>query len=179
MEKIDLRSIPDAGKRVTYEVAPDSGLLGIEDEGVTLGSPLLLSLDIQKAGERKFMVRGKVEGTLLLRCDRCLNEFPRKAEIDFMSFFSLPAGQTPESEVELNEEDLDVEFRAEEEIDVLDIVREQILLDLPMKRVCREGCKGLCVKCGSDLNEGPCGCEREVGHPAFEKLKELKTKGDE
>jgi uncharacterized protein len=179
MARIDLRSIPETGKRLTFQLDSDSLFTGDEEEeGVSLIPPLAAQLEIHKAGGRKYIVEGHLEGMLQVRCDRCLENFQRNIDINFRSFFALPSEETSESELELEDEDLDVEFRVGEEIEVSDVIREQVLLDLPMKRICREECKGLCKKCGGDLNKGPCGCEVETGHPAFQKLEALKTKGD-
>jgi uncharacterized protein len=179
MARIDLRSIPEAGKQITFRLDPDSWLQGNEEEdGVSLSSPLDTKLEIRKAGGRKFVAEGLIKGVLEVRCDRCLGNFNRDLEISFRSFFALPNEAASETEQELDDEDLNIEFRVGVEIDVFDVIREQVLLDLPMKRLCTEECKGLCKKCGSDLNQGPCDCEAEIVHPAFKKLKALKTKGD-
>jgi uncharacterized protein len=57
-----------------------------------------------------------------------------------------------------------------------DDVRDFALLSIPMKKLCKEDCKGLCVKCGKDLNEGPCGCKTEDVDPRWQPLTELKNK---
>lgn len=180
MARIDLRSIPENGRRFTFRLNPDS-CLGSDDEedGISLKSPLDADLEIRKAGGRKFVVEGHIEGMLEVRCDRCLENFQWPIETDFRSFFALPSEETSDSELELDDEDLDVEFRIGEDVDIPDVIREQVLLDLPMKRVCSEDCKGLCKKCGKDLNQGPCECEKNSGHPGFQKLKALKIKGEQ
>jgi uncharacterized protein len=83
-----------------------------------------------------------------------------------------------EAELELLEEDMEVEFIHGETVDLDAIIREQVYLALPMKNVCREDCAGLCPVCGANLNEGPCSCKKDSGHPAFSKLKFLKIKGE-
>ena len=179
MTWIDLRSIPENGKHYTFRFDPDSWPAEDEEEGaVSLERPLEVELDIQRAGARKYVLTGRLEGGLRVRCDRCLELFHRDLAISFRTFLALPQEAASEEEIELKEEDLDVAFRIGEEVDVLDIVREQVLLDQPMKRLCRDECRGLCPRCGHNLNQGPCGCPQEGGHPAFQKLKLLKNNGE-
>ena len=56
------------------------------------------------------------------------------------------------------------------------ILREQVLLALPMDALCAERCKGLCAQCGQDLNEKPCGCEQRRVDPRLEPLKNIQLK---
>ncbi|MCD7905534.1 MAG: DUF177 domain-containing protein [Clostridiales bacterium] len=64
-------------------------------------------------------------------------------------------------------------------MDLEPLVYAELLLNFPMKNLCREDCKGLCIKCGHNLNEGDCGCDRFIGNPEFEKLKFLLNNNDE
>jgi uncharacterized protein len=68
------------------------------------------------------------------------------------------------SEIELSEEDLDVDFIQGNYLDVDQTVREQVIVNVPMKSLCTEGCKGICPICGRNLNEERCSCPpgREV-----------------
>ena len=68
-----------------------------------------------------------------------------------------------------------VEFITGEEVDVDEIIREQIYLSLPLKSLCNETCPGLCPRCGVDLNQESCLCDREQGHPGFSKLRNLRV----
>jgi len=57
-----------------------------------------------------------------------------------------------------------------------DVLREQVLLALPLKVTCREDCKGLCVHCGKNLNEGPCSCATVMEDPRWTALREIRSK---
>jgi uncharacterized protein len=91
-------------------------------------------------------------------------------------FLSLPPPDTEKSELELFEEDMSVDFIMGGEIDLDEAVREQIYFSLPMKSLCREDCSGLCTFCGANLNKEECKCRRDMGHPGFSELKNLKLK---
>ncbi|WP_224370774.1 YceD family protein [Hyalangium versicolor] len=71
-------------------------------------------------------------------------------------------------------EDADEEVFDGKTIDLDPIVREQVLLALPMNAVCREDCKGLCAQCGQNLNEKQCGCEQKVIDPRLAPLANIK-----
>jgi uncharacterized protein len=71
-------------------------------------------------------------------------------------------------------EDADEEVFNGKTIDLDPIVREQVLLALPMNAVCREDCKGLCAQCGQNLNEKQCGCEPKIVDPRLAPLMNIK-----
>jgi uncharacterized protein len=60
-------------------------------------------------------------------------------------------------------------------IDLADDVRQTVLLSFPLKNVCREDCRGLCSRCGKNLNEGPCDCKETLVDGRWDKLKELQN----
>ena len=71
------------------------------------------------------------------------------------------------------EADEEAEVFSEYRLDLADFVTNEIRLGIPMKVLCREDCKGLCPKCGHDLNEGPCGCDLREEDPRLEVLRSL------
>jgi uncharacterized protein len=179
VKRIDLRSIPESGEHRRFRIEPEEWRpADEEEEGVAPAGPMEFEAHIQRTG-RKILLDGSLHGRVRVRCDRCLELFERDVDSRFRTFLMLPADLGTEDEVELEDEDMEVEFTTGEEIDVLDLVREQLLLEQPMKVLCREGCEGLCARCGADLNEGPCGCVSDRGHPAFRKLQALKDQGEQ
>lgn len=93
-------------------------------------------------------------------------------------YFSPEENAEGEKEdVELTEEDLEFGSYVGEDFNLADIVAEEILLNLPMKFLCQTTCKGLCPRCGADLNEQTCGCEAVVVPDSpFSVLKGFKVK---
>lgn len=105
-----------------------------------------------------------VRFTLRVPCDRCLEVFEQS--------YSL----CPEHTVvrELHGEDTGEYVVAPEAIvDLDELVLTDVVLELPMVMLCKEDCKGLCSKCGANLNHGPCGCKEETGDPRLAVLKQL------
>ncbi len=173
---VDLTSIDERGKdfsffldsRWWHEVAPDEPSIDIE-------SKIDVLMSIYKAGSH-FVVDGKMEGVLLLSCDRCLERFSYPISSPFKVYLEQMPDLIDMEEVELSEEDLDIEYIQGEELELNDLLREQIFLSIPFKNLCSEQCKGLCPVCGENLNIRDCGCSRSNGHPAFQKLAALKGK---
>ena len=72
-----------------------------------------------------------------------------------------------------NEENDELILVENDRLDLKELVLSDLLLNLPMKHLCREDCKGLCPKCGANLNEGECGCNRKPVDPRFAALRDL------
>jgi uncharacterized protein len=89
----------------------------------------------------------------------------------------LPGEAEAGEKKELHGEELDVCFYEGGELDLSGLLKEQVLLGLPMKTVCSEDCKGLCPKCGMDLNEGRCNCPGEAAAGETRKLGDFLAKG--
>jgi uncharacterized protein len=110
---------------------------------------------------RSIFARGRLTTGVAVECSRCLEEadvpvafdvevefFP---EIDINTGMGLPAP----------DDDLASTINANHELDLTEVVRQSLLLELPMQTICKETCAGLCPRCGASLNVGPCGCPPE------------------
>lgn len=108
-------------------------------------------------------------------CAACLQAF----EMEVPVAFSLTLKPRPQSgagmpdEMELSKDDLEECFYEGDVIDLEEILREQIILALPMYPRCKEECRGLCPVCGADLNKETCDCQREDVDPRLAVLKTL------
>lgn len=131
------------------------------------------SLRIIRLG-RKVLIEGSVETLLTLSCGRCLKEFPHSLNTAFMEEYN-PAGEIEtEGEKELKSKELDLSFYTDDEIDIEALIKEQVLLSVPISPLCAAECCGICLKCGKDLNEGLCGCKIEETDPRLAPLKKLR-----
>ncbi len=109
----------------------------------------------------------------MLECSRCLVAYPFRSDEEF-SLVLYPRQAAGEEERELEREELDVYFFEEPEVAVEPIVEERIQMAVPMKPLCSEDCKGLCVQCGQDLNVATCPCNEKTIDPRWEALQKLK-----
>ncbi len=99
---------------------------------------------------------------VLMLCSRCLS--PVKVKLDFKLNEKFSNTNNFEEDVEVFFDDL---------INIDDILNREIILNLPMKVVCREDCKGLCPTCGKNLNDGSCNCKESYINPKFKDLRAL------
>jgi uncharacterized protein len=121
---------------------------------------IAVEVSYHRAGLDVF-VDGAVRATVLGTCARCLGEytFPLAAPITLV--LTPAAAATPRSGA-LREEDIGLASYEGDEIDLTPLVHEQTLLALPTRALCTEQCRGLCSRCGANLNAGPCGCPASV-----------------
>lgn len=174
---IELNKLPDEAE-VAELYEPDCWKEGEAGEQVLgLDGPLRVAARIKRAGN-KYILDANLKGGVIIRCDRCLEPFHGDLNSDFHLYLQAkpPAQQGEgETEVELLDEDMEVEYISGDELNLDEIVREQVFLSLPMKSICREGCRGLCPVCGVNRNSAECACLKESVNPAFLKLSDFKT----
>lgn len=125
-----------------------------------------------------FHISGRVKSGPMLECSRCLERFTfgidTELSIDLAPMNSLGT----DGEHELVGGELDMEFYEGDEIDPLDVIKEQLLISIPMVPLHSPDCKGLCSVCGTDLNKAECGHQRNApgDFGAFSALKDLLKK---
>ena len=107
---------------------------------------------------------GEIRTGLLCVCDRCMSEFE--------SVKTTPLSAVIVDQNDDNADDPELFFLDGNEIDLDEILSTLFILDMDTKFLCREDCKGLCPRCGKNLNLGPCGCGKEID-PRFAVLEQL------
>jgi uncharacterized protein len=143
---------------IFHHVFPEGEIL-LAHEDAALNEPVNTDFVLTHRG-RDLQVDGTVETGIRYICSRCLKEFSRHLSSSFdLSYAPQPRVERENDEIALKYEDMEVGFYDGVRLDVNLMALEQIELSLPMKFVCREDCKGLCYKCGADLNEGGCRCD--------------------
>ncbi len=122
-------------------------------------------------------VTGRVSAPLELSCSRCLADYTSFVDTNFTIFFRKDhaAAASSEDELELGEMDLLSSVYTGEEIDLTHEIEEQIAMEIPLKPLCNEDCKGLCHECGVDLNIAKCTCSKEPVSLSFGALKDFKV----
>jgi uncharacterized protein len=120
---------------------------------------------------------GELKTDLEVLCARCLEPVALPVRRDFDLLYR-PAGSDigEDKEVELQDKDAAISYYEDGGVELTDLLREQVLLEVPLKTVCKEECKGLCPQCGLNLNTGKCECEQPPADPRWEALKGLKDK---
>ncbi len=159
------------GKVVEKEI--ESGLTEINCRmgryAVLEKSPL--SLTLTNLGREKALLEGRMELVFDLRCDRCLKPVQKKVKLVFAREV-----YGPEGDLGAMEED-DQSFMEGYQLEVDGLIQNECYMNLPVKVLCRPDCKGICMQCGKDLNEGECGCDTFVPDPRMAKLKDIFEQG--
>ena len=183
--QVRIEDIPEAGLEVTDPVPADflNEVLPHRPDFVLAGDAKT-SLRLQKEGERVH-IKGEAVAPVAAACGRCLKEFTTqlKADFDLRLFKAEP--ETPKEEESVEAEAGDEEFSADaadvgvgeydgKVVEWGDMVREQMLLNVPMQLHCQADCKGLCPSCGVNRNEKSCSCEEARWDPRWDKLREMK-----
>jgi uncharacterized protein len=177
---IDIPRIPPEGLDLDEALDPAAlDLQGDADLALRPGGRVAAHVDLVDG--TTLHLRGRLSGTVEIDCARCLERYaiPLGQELDL---FYLPrAAEQPEAqeeEVELSDRDVVVGYYDADRLDLGEVLREQVLLALPLKPLCREDCRGLCPRCGRNRNVSPCGCppEEEPGDSRLEPLRRLTDK---
>lgn len=166
MPILNLTEVSRGEARVDGEISPDDPLW--EGSAVTLAEPLRVRLAAQSVGEG-VLVRGRMATRLTRECRRCLVEVPVELDDEVTLLF-----EPLEDE---DEGDLDGEvYPLPERGDRLELgpaLREELLLRIPEFVVCSEACRGLCPRCGTNLNEAECDCAPEEEAGPWSALKKI------
>ncbi len=167
MLRIDLAAVREGPVETPARLAPDDPL--VVEAGIALASPLVVSGRLSMAGEGKYYWQARLATVVKGVCRRCL------APVDVPLSESLGLIFVAEEESG-GDGDCYVVPRHAAALDLSEAVREELLLAIPQFVECRDDCKGLCPRCGADLNRGPCRCQPETD-PRWAALTKLR-KGD-
>ena len=168
---IEFAEINDEPFRWAKTKTIDASLLEAE-QLVELG-PISWTGEVSKTSTG-FLLSGRLEYEQQLACPRCLKPTSMSVSSDVELLIEARSNEPTIGEIELEEEDLDVLYVEGEELDTEPILIEQLQLNIPMRRLCREDCRGLCPACGVDLNEETCECERNETDPRWAALEKLR-----
>ena len=136
-------------------------------------APLQVSLLYYRAGTEIFL-SGALDAVTTAACSRCAEEFELPSHRGFR-YVLAPRAIGEDKDSALKAEDLEFSFYKGEEVDLSPLVREQALLALAERPLCREDCRGLCPQCGANLNQSDCGCSPAGLDPRFSVLRTLKV----
>lgn len=133
-------------------------------------------LHLSNVENRRLLIQGETDVTIIIPCDRCLTEVPTDFHLAVDKDLLIEDGALAESEDALEH----MEYLNGHLLDVDRLVYGELLLSWPMRTLCRADCRGICNKCGANLNLGDCGCDRTALDPrmaafqdVFNKFKEV------
>ena len=177
---IRVEDIPEQGKQESFleDEGPLNERLGGEtaNSGHHFAGPVQVRVNLSRSG-RVILVKSRVEARVKCICARCLDPFALTLTSEIQASLKPkpdPRLATPE-EIELSREDLETDFYEGEEVDLSPIIQDQVLLNLPPKVICREDCRGLCQRCGKNLNRETCQCSGAEVDPRLASLKNFRV----
>lgn len=119
---------------------------------------------------------GRATAMVAFSCSRCLIDYSDQIISNFTVFFRKDVSdQVEDDEIELGEQDLISSSYSGNEIDITHEIEEQVAMEIPLKPLCSNSCKGLCHVCGIDLNRSRCSCINESVSLKFSALKDFKV----
>jgi len=120
-------------------------------------------------------IKGSFSAQIDICCSRCLENTKQSIGSDF-AYTLIPAKAETREEKELTQEDLETGYYQGDFIDLAPIICEQIILQIPIKALCREDCRGLCQQCGANLNTSSCNCRLNMVDSRMAVLKDFTIK---
>lgn len=143
------------------------------------GESGILYAELYSDEEDGAFLRGRLKALLHVGCARCLNPVPIELD-ESLSITFLPKSQVPDDDeivegADISDESADLFAHDGQKIDMRPMLREHMILAVPMAPLCEEDCKGLCQQCGQDLNVGTCKCPKNVVDPRLAGLSKYKV----
>jgi uncharacterized protein len=123
-----------------------------------------------------FRLRGRFSGDFEVPCARCVEPVGTHLEGDFDLIFRPAGVDSGAQERSITAEETEIGYYQEDSLLLEDVLREQVLLSLPAKTLCKPDCKGLCPRCGQNRNTAACNCEEAPSDPRWEALSGLRGK---
>jgi uncharacterized protein len=140
-------------------------------------SPLIASGTAElHISTEELRVKGQLQVSLRMECDRCTEPFVKNIDEEFDLIYVPTPEVSPGSEIAIGPNDSHVGFYDGPGLELNDILLEQVLLALPLQRVCREDCRGICPICGQNRNETECDCRAQLSDERWSALRDLKNK---
>ena len=153
------------GRQVTREVLLEMTGFGNGQERFEITDKSPVSFTFTNVEKGKARVSGSAELTFRTCCDRCLTEVSTVLALDFNRLVTAPGVDDEEAD--------DLEFMDGYQLDVEAFIHNEILVNWPAKILCRDDCKGICPKCGQNLNIRDCGCDTFVPDPRMAVIQDI------
>lgn len=172
---IDLITLGSSPFAFAVLFAPDE--IDLEAGDAELKSPVKIEGTLTKRIAQAD-IEGEISAAVVMECSRCLQTVEKFLNFPLNVGYVAPENYSAAKEVEVRTGDLEVALFDGQNIDIKELAREQILLNLPIQVFCSEDCKGLCPKCGANRNLINCNCEEKEVDPRWQSLRELKIKNE-
>lgn len=174
--KISVSNIPEEGLDLQFIKSRGWFESAMSDQ-VSLcacAKDIQVSCTLKRLRENVFL-EGSIATVLELACCRCLETATLPVDTSFR-YTLIPVPDRQDSEVELESEDLEYSYYENDAVDLEPLIFEQIVLQIPIKALCQDDCRGLCPHCGVNLNTAACRCQEDIVDDRLAVLKTIKIK---
>jgi uncharacterized protein len=174
------------------EIHPIDFKVDFRPEAIDLGPDLRQQTDLKAHGRAELIEehgtrRGEtiqdiriiagIETQIEINCARCLDPVIRDVSRQFdLLYRPIQTVSEGADEISVTQAEAEIGFYRGDGLLLEDVLREQVLLAVPIKTVCNDDCKGLCPHCGKNLNQGACDCREERSDPRWDALKQVRDK---
>ncbi len=162
-------------RKIRFDETFQPGQIDFTGENLEQGSPLRASgsAELLAHSDGELRIQGRYTVEMATQCDRCLGAARLPLDSGFDLFYRPASFIAREEEVEIDEGEAEIGFYENGGIELEDLLREQVLLALPMQRVCNDDCRGICPVCGKNRNETMCDCRIETTADRWGALRNL------
>jgi len=162
-------------RKIRFDESFQPGQIDFSGEDLEQGSPLRAvgSAELLPHTGGEVRIQGRYNVEMTAQCDRCLGRarFPLDETYDL--FYRPMAEIAREEEVAIDEGESEMGFYEGGGMELEDVLRERVLLALPMQRICSEACRGICPACGKNLNDGTCECKPDSSDDRWGALRKI------
>jgi uncharacterized protein len=162
-------------RKIRFDETLAPGQIEFASENLEQVTPLhaVGSAEMFKEAAGEIRIQGRYTIELKAPCDRCLVDAGFAMDGGFDLFYQHASHIARDEEIEIDEDEAEIGFYDQGGLELEDILREQILLALPMQRVCSEGCLGICAVCGKNRNQSHCDCHTSPANDCWGALRKL------
>ena len=170
--QIHLSDITDSeGKIIQFSSEVDLDKISFQMGDYPILEKTPVELEITNTGNKVLELKGIGSVTVGIPCDRCLEQVAVKIPYEIEQKLDMKKSDT-ERVQDLDEND----YLTGMDLDVDQLVYLEVLMSWPLKVLCREDCKGICSRCGKNLNKGSCGCAEEPKDPRMAAISDIFSK---
>jgi uncharacterized protein len=162
-------------RKIRFDETLQPGQIEFASENLEQASPLhaVGSAELLKNSGGEVRIQGRYTVELGAPCDRCLGDAHFSLDAGFDLFYQPMSAIARDEEIEIDEGEAQIGFYEDGGLELEDVLREQVLLALPMQRVCSGDCKGICPVCGKNRNQSACDCRTSTGDDRWGALRKL------
>ena len=164
-------------KKIRFDETYAPGRLDWSESGIRQTTPLhaVGEAELLEETDGEVRVKGRLTVSVEADCDRCLGLAQLSLDRNFDLFYQPNSAVEPVDEIAISEGETEIGFYKGAGIELEDVLQEQVLLMLPMHKLCGEECRGLCPVCGRNRNESDCDCRETPADDRWSGLKQFEV----